>query len=189
MENFDVAIGVILKHEGGYVNHPNDNGGPTNYGLSLRFLVDYPELADFNGDGKVDIQDIKIMTREQAEQIYYELWWRKYRYDQFDDLTIAIKAFDFAINMGANRAHRLLQQAVNDAFNTNLVADGIIGPATVRAINSRSSKDDRQRLINAYSDRAWSFYQSIARNNPSQNVFLKGWKNRAYSINRVDQYA
>jgi lysozyme family protein len=33
-ENFDVCLTMLLKHEGGYVNHPKDPGGETNLGVT-----------------------------------------------------------------------------------------------------------------------------------------------------------
>lgn len=182
MSNFDDAIGVILRHEGGYVNHPNDPGGATNFGVSLRFLADYPDLGDFDGDGDVDAEDIANMTLEDAKHIYKVAWWDKYKYGQIVDQTIATKVFDFSVNMGASRAHKLLQQAMNQAFGLKLTVDGIVGPASMRTINSATDGDEEQLLLSAYCDCAWQFYQNIANNNPKLKVFLKGWKNRAYGI-------
>ena len=34
LTKFDDIIEVVLKHEGGYVNDPNDLGGETNYGIT-----------------------------------------------------------------------------------------------------------------------------------------------------------
>lgn len=183
MSNFDAAVQVILKHEGGYVNNVNDSGGATNFGVSLRFLAEHPDYGDFNHDGVVDAKDIRGMTVENAKDIYRHFWWEKYGYGNIEDQTIATKVFDFSVNMGASRAHKLLQQAINEAFGDKLVVDGMLGKASFGAINSRSGIDDQQLLINAYCEQAWKFYQGLIRNNAKLAVFQKGWKNRAYSIN------
>ena len=39
MADFDEAIKVIFKHEGGYVYDPDDPGGETKYGISKRRLL------------------------------------------------------------------------------------------------------------------------------------------------------
>ena len=182
MADFNSAIKLVLQHEGGYVNHPNDPGGATNWGVSLRFLQDHSDVGDINHDGKVDIEDIANMSIDDAKLIYKTLWWDKYGYGKFPDQTIATKVFDFAINMGAPRAHILLQQALNKAFGLRLTCDGIIGPASLKVIASVADGDQEQRLLNAYCDEAWAFYQRLVTNNPKLGVFLKGWKNRAYSI-------
>lgn len=186
MSSFDKAIGTILKHEGGYVNHPADPGGATSFGISLRFLADYPDIGDFDGDGDVDVDDIRIMTKEDASKIYKQAWWDKYKYGLINDQTIATKIFDFSVNMGASRAHILLQQALNQAFGLQLKQDGIIGPNTRNVINSVVDGSGEQQLIDAYSLVAWQFYQRLVNNNPKLGVFLKGWKNRAYSISKAN---
>jgi len=56
-EKFNFSISAILKHEGGYSNHPSDSGGPTNYGISFRLLKDM--AIDINHDDKIDFDDIK----------------------------------------------------------------------------------------------------------------------------------
>ena len=54
---FNKCIKIILRNEGGYVNHPSDPGGETNMGIAKRF---YPNL------------DIENLTEEEAIKIYYE---------------------------------------------------------------------------------------------------------------------
>lgn len=187
MTRFDRAIAVILEHEGGYVNHPNDPGGATNYGISLRFLADQPTtVGDFDGDGDVDVEDIANMDINDAKSVYRKCWWDKYKYESIHDLTIATKVFDFSVNMGAPRAHKLLQAAMNKSCGLKLTIDGVLGPASFKAINAIADGDDEQQLLRAYCDEAWAFYQSIATKNPKLKVFLKGWKNRAFSLSTAN---
>ena len=40
-ENFDTALKALLKHEGGYVNHPQDPGGMTNLGVTKRVWEEF----------------------------------------------------------------------------------------------------------------------------------------------------
>jgi lysozyme family protein len=181
MSTFEDAIPAILQHEGGYVNHPNDPGGATNFGVSLRFLADHPDMGDFDGDGDVDVEDIRNMSVEQAAEIYRQLWWDKYGYGRIIDQTIATKVFDLSVNMGAKRAHILLQTALNNAFGLNLTVDGVLGPASIGVINS-CTDDDEQTLITAYCDEAFGFYQRLIAKNPKFKAFEKGWKRRAYSV-------
>jgi lysozyme family protein len=182
MSNFDKAIKLILKHEGGYVNNPNDNGGPTAFGVSLAFLKGCGDLGDFDHDGDVDIEDIKNMTVDQATLIYKTQWWDKYKYSAVTDLTIATKIFDFSVNMGSSRAHKLLQTSLNKAFGLKLTVDGVLGNATFSMINAVKDGSGEQQLLDAYCNEAWMFYQQLILNNPKFKVFEKGWKNRAYSI-------
>ena len=187
MSTFEKAIPIVLAHEGGYVNHPSDPGGATSFGISLRFLADYPDLGDFDHDGDVDINDIKLMTREDAVEIYRTAWWDKFGYERIEDQTIATKVFDLSVNMGAKRAHILLQVALNRAFGLQIAAEGNLGPITVGAINSAVDGDGEQVLLDAYCDEAWGFYQRLVQKKPSSAVFLKGWKNRAFHLGRANE--
>ncbi len=63
MSNFEKAVEKVLEHEGGYVDHKNDPGGATNYGISLRFVKQSTGIdLDVDGDGDIDADDIKAMT-------------------------------------------------------------------------------------------------------------------------------
>lgn len=188
MSAFENAITVILKHEGGFVDNPNDPGGATNWGISLNFLVDHPKDGDFDHDGDVDREDILNMNRDDAIDIYKKFWWDKFNYGLIVDQTIATKVFDFSVNMGAKRSHMLLQQALNTAFDLGLTVDGILGKASMSVINSCTDGDREQQLLNAYCDEAWTFYQNLIIKNPKLQVFAKGWKNRAYSIKSANAF-
>ncbi len=187
MSTFEKAIPIVLRNEGGLVNNPNDPGGITNYGISLRFLADHPELGDFDHDGDVDAEDIKNMNVEEAMNIYKSQWWDKFKYGSINDQTISTKVFDFSVNMGSKRAHMLLQSALNKSLGLKLTVDGIIGNATMSVINSVTDGAGEQQLITAYCDEAYAFYLSIIKNNPKLQVFEKGWKNRAYAISKANQ--
>ena len=109
--SFDFALAVILKHEGGYVNHPSDPGGETNFGISKRA---YPSL------------NIKTLTKEQAGEIYRRDYWDPIKGDSLP-LMLSIFAFDTAVNMGVSRAAHMLQGAAG------VTQDGVIGPKTLKA--------------------------------------------------------
>ena len=68
MSNFEFAHKFTSKWEGGFVDHKNDPGGATNYGVSLRWLKN--EGIDIDGDGKIDINDIKALTPSKAAELF-----------------------------------------------------------------------------------------------------------------------
>lgn len=185
MSNFERAINKVLEHEGGYVNNPNDKGGHTNFGITLGLIQDLH--IDLNEDGVINWVDIKTMSIEDAKDIYKKQWWDKQGYGKINDQTIATKVFDFAINMGAPRAHKLLQEAVNIALGTNLVVDGNLGPTSIKTINSAITDLQKQKILDAYCNTAWGFYTRLAERNSKLKVFLRGWRNRAYDIDRVGE--
>lgn len=160
-DKFRQAVEVVLKHEGGYVNNPNDPGGETKYGISKR---SYPHL------------DIKNLTKEQATQIYYDDWWQKYRYGEIKDLAVATKVFDLSVNMGPSAAHRILQRAVNFVSAAELKVDGILGPLTLAAVNAA----DPEKVLQMMRYKAAEYYHALAKRSAESRVFLLGWLNRAY---------
>lgn len=109
MGDFHRCIDLILAEEGGYVNHPNDPGGETKYGISQRA---YPQL------------DIRHLTRARAVSLYQSDYWQPIRGDQFPD-PLALLLLDCAIQQGPVTAIQLLQEALG------IPMDGIPGPITV----------------------------------------------------------
>ena len=122
--NFELAIERILQAEGGYVNHPSDPGGETQWGISKR---SYPTL------------DIKNLTRNQAKAIYQRDFWNAINADEMYD-GVAFQTLDFAVNSGIQTAIRYLQRALNVAD------DGHWGPTTLEASKNMSESDQIMRL-------------------------------------------
>jgi lysozyme family protein len=152
MSKFEDAIDFVIQNEGGLVNDPHDPGGLTNYGISQST---YPNI------------DIRNLSRDVAVEIYRRDYWR---YDGIENQRVATKLFDAHVNMGPMRAVRLMQLAVGAIEAGPIVADGIIGSATVEAINAA----DPDRLLDEYKARLAKYYVDL--NNPD---FLLGWLRRA----------
>lgn len=178
---FDHAIRVAFKHEGYYSDDPDDPGGVTKYGISLRAAQQMGDLdgdgkldADINGDGYVDARDIRLLTPEKALAIYRRAYWRPV-YNQLP-VAVAIKLFDLAINMGPKQAHILLQRAARSCTGTHLAEDGIIGRLTLNEIN----KCYTPTIMASLRSEAAGFYRQLAAQRPASHKFLKGWLNRAY---------
>lgn len=186
MASFEKAIPIILKHEGGFVNHSSDPGGATNYGISLRFLRGLPIIdADLNGDGNVDIEDIKNMTAEQAIKLYKKYFWDTNKYQNINDDTIATKIFDMTVNMGAKRSHMITQTALNKCFGMKLTVDGILGPATISVINAIED-DNEQIVLTTICQEQFAFYLRLVEQKPELKVFINGWKRRAFSLSKAN---
>lgn len=94
---FEFLVGIILKHEGGYVFDPDDPGGETKFGISKRA---YPNL------------DIKNLTRQQAIEIYKRDYYDKLGVGLLDDIRLAYQYFDMGVNGGVGRAKQLMGKAV-----------------------------------------------------------------------------
>lgn len=158
---FDKAIQAVLKHEGGYVNNPKDPGGETNFGISKK---SYPDL------------DIPNLTKEDAIAIYKRDFWDKQPYKLIVFDPLCIKAFDMSINIGPKSANKSLQIAVN-AFDYDLDEDGVLGPKSLKAINSCTPIT----LLVEYKHKLIDHYKGLVAKNHRLNPFLKGWIKRALS--------
>lgn len=111
--NYDKAFGIIIGHEGGYVNDPRDPGGETKYGISKRA---YPN------------EDIKGLTLERAKELYRRDYWDAVEAESLP-VGVRLMVFDCAVNCGLTAAKKLLQRAAGAKD------DGIIGPRTREAIS------------------------------------------------------
>jgi lysozyme family protein len=145
---FESIIERVLGHEGGYVNHPDDPGGETNWGISKR---SYPHL------------DIANLTRSEAVQIYYRDFWLPCL-RAASNQALAFLMLDAAVNHGMGNACRFLQRAVGVAD------DGSIGPITVAAVR-RMDLADVQLLFMAERFEFWAKLKSF-------DSFGRGWVRR-----------
>ncbi|MEM9761795.1 MAG: glycosyl hydrolase 108 family protein [Pseudomonadota bacterium] len=164
-ERFRDAHKIVRKWEGGFVDDPHDRGGVTKWGVSLRALVAYG--LDFNGDGAVNRHDIKEMTPEQAEDVYFREYWVAVDCDKLPD-GVAHMHHDAAVNQGPARAARFLQRAVGAK------PDGKIGPRTLAAVGRRSPA----KIVREYAARRMVHYGSL-----SQFVrYGLGWARRLVDV-------
>lgn len=165
MSNAQKAINQVLIHEGGYVNHPNDRGGATNWGITKRVYEEFMNRS-------VSLDEMKNMPKGNAYTIYKEKYWDKVKGDEIKSYAKSYALFDQAVNRGHVSAIKQAQKILG------ITQDGIIGPQTLKHINESKDKD----FINKYLGESENFYRTLASNDPSQMVFLNGWLNRVSSI-------
>lgn len=162
-------IDDILRREGGFVDHPADSGGPTNFGITQRTLSRYLGRA-------VSVGEVRRLSRELAEEIYRTEFFLAPRIDTLPP-RIQPFAFDSAANHGPQRAIRFVQQVCNATGFGPLDVDGVCGPATRRAAQEADQAMGDWFLAALVEERR-NFYRLIVQNDPSQEVFLNGWMNR-----------
>jgi lysozyme family protein len=165
MSIFELSIPTILRHEGGFVDDPNDAGGATRYGISLRWLrTIWPSAT---------IDSIRNLTVGDASQLYLVHWWNQYGYGRVLDQSIATKIFDTAVNMGPVPAHKIVQEAAG------ATADGILGLESITAINAQQASALLPRMRDLQAAR----YREIAIERPQDAKFLNDWLDRAFDRN------
>ena len=102
--NFSNALRHVLRHEGGWSDHPKDPGGATMKGVTLLVY-----RRHFGADkGKNDLRQI---TEAQLEQVYRSGYWDKCHCDELPT-GIDYVVFDAAVNSGPGRGAKWLQAAI-----------------------------------------------------------------------------
>lgn len=161
-KNFAMSLLLVLRHEGGFVDHKSDPGGPTNLGITL---ATYKKCINPKGT----IAGLKALTKEQAGECYRRQFWNAINGDLLPD-GVDYAAFDFAVNSGPARAVKYLQSAVGTK------QDGKLGPETLAAIKEHPAA----RLVNALCDSRLVFMRGAKGKDgaPLWPTFGKGWTRR-----------
>lgn len=103
MAEFAVAHCFTAQWESGLINHPADPGGITNYGVSLRWLRSLGhDLGDIDGDGDIDADDVRALTREQAAALFKARFWDDYGLGSLPQATATCQ-YDCAVIPGRAR--------------------------------------------------------------------------------------
>jgi lysozyme family protein len=117
---FDEAFDLLLGHEGDFVDHPNDPGGATRWGITERVARKYGYAGR--------MQDFPV---EFAKRIAKADYWDAVRADELP-AAVRFEVFDGAYNSGAAQSIKWLQRAAST------VDDGKLGPATLAAVWARN---------------------------------------------------
>jgi lysozyme family protein len=153
--NFNMAVALTLKNEGGYVDNLSDPGGATNMGVLQRDLPNIP---------------IQTLTAAQA-MIFYEIIFWKPLYDEIEDQFVANKLFDMGVLFGMGTAVQMLQGILK------LAVDGVFGPQTLAAVNGADSFS----LLVAYKTVLVQHAINIGAEHPEEREFVVGWMRRVNS--------
>ncbi len=164
---FDRALVYTLENEGGFSNHPLDRGGATMLGITQDTYARWLKRP-------VSVSEMRMLTANDVAPIYHAFYWTPINADQILDSPTATAIFDMAVNFGPSASQRLAQATCND-LGLSLAVDGKIGPKSLSAINSLPHEE----FIDSFRSHVLARYAAIVDHNPSQAVFLKGWRNRA----------
>ena len=179
-----LAVPQIAKEigarEGGYVNDPDDPGGATNFGVTIGTMRRLG--LDLDRDGDVDLQDVKILTREQAEAIFVQHYYERPGIGQLPE-PLQASVFDMYVNAGHNGV-KILQKLLRQ-MGQNIAIDGAIGPQTAEAAHTafHAAPD---HLVDAYGIARRNYYFRIADRRPASRKYARtraggkgGWIKRA----------
>lgn len=158
--NWDNSFKLMLKSEGGFVNHPSDPGGMTNLGVTKATWENWVGRES-------DEAEMRGLTPEKVEPLYKKKYFDAVRGDELP-MGLDYLMFDFAVNAGAGRAIKTLQTAVG------VTPDGGFGPMTMAAVQAV----DPNELIERFSQAKEDFYRSLT----TFATFGKGWLNRVADV-------
>jgi len=161
-----------MEREGGYVDHPMDRGGPTNYGITQKTLSNWRNV-------EVTKDAVRGLKPHEAMDIYYSEYWLRPGFDHLplhDDVVEMV--FDMAVMAGPHRAVQTLQEAVGAKV------DGLIGPKTRKAVTQMSQQEVAAQFMAARIERIGR----IVADDPSQAVFAAGWNARLAKFVRAIPY-
>lgn len=154
--DFDTAFTKLLGHEGGYVNHPNDPGGETNWGVTKAVA------RDFGYTGSM-----RDMPRDTAKRIYRVKYWDAVKADEMP-AAVRYPLFDAAVNSGVGQAARWLQRALGVAD------DGKIGAITI----AKAKQSDGVAVASAMIGQRLQFMTNLS----TWPAFGKGWARRIAAL-------
>jgi lysozyme family protein len=159
-DNWDACFAMVLKHEGGYVNHPSDPGGMTNLGVTKRVWEEFVGHT-------VDEAAMRALTPDMVKPLYKKNYWDKIKGDQLP-AGIDYAAYDLAVNSGTGRAAKYLQRIAG------VPDDGVIGPKSMEAIMAC----DPEETVDAICEMRLEFLQKL----PTWGTFGKGWGRRVEEV-------
>ncbi|EMJ4788510.1 glycoside hydrolase family 108 protein [Klebsiella oxytoca] len=170
----DQIFNAILEKEGGYVNNPNDKGGPTNWGITQAVA----RAHGYNGD-------MRNLTRQQALDILEADYWYGPRFDQISAVSPAIAAelCDTGVNMGPSVQVKWFQRWLNvfnnqQSYYPDLNVDGQIGPRSISALKAYFAvrgKEGEEVLLCALNCSQGQRYLELAEQRPANESFVYGW--------------
>ena len=138
-ELFSKISSVILQHEGGYVNDPNDRGGETNMGITIATWRAYAP-SDLGIEATTNT--LRNMTKEQAEIIYYNHYWEPKGFCKLETIKIASMLYDWTITSG--RAVTQVRKMLHNEYNINLVVSNTMDDDMIHCINAI---EDQEQLL------------------------------------------
>ncbi|WP_371808247.1 holin-associated N-acetylmuramidase [Ruegeria sp. HKCCA5491] len=170
----------IVAREGGFVDDPDDPGGATKYGVTIHTMRRLG--LDLSGDGKINREDVRLLTKSQAVDIFVTHYFKGPRLGLLPfDLQPSL--FDMHVNSGA-QAVKILQILLRDM---GIFTGRRWGRWTATAnAAQKASRPEPAVLKDAYGVARRNYYFRLADHRPSTRKYARtraggkgGWIRRA----------
>ncbi len=175
----DIAEEIVAR-EGGFVNDGDDPGGATKHGVTIHTMRRLG--LDLDGDGNVDVADVRRLSRAGAVDIFIRHYFERPRIDMLPK-ALWPTVFDMYVNAGSN-AVRILQRLLRQ-MGHEVAVDGMIGPITAMAAQ-QAEQAAPDHIVDAYGIARRNYYFRLADNRPASRKYARsraggkgGWIRRA----------
>lgn len=158
-KQFTEVMKHVLESEGGYVNHPKDPGGATNFGIAFNY-----NQSILTKYGIIKPEQMKALQKETAIQIYYDKYWKASKAETIPHSGLAYLYFDMVVNAGQGMADKLFAKATSDEV-FHFEADG------------KNQWFWLQQCVK-YAKARHSYYVSLNQ----WSTFGRGWSNRLWDV-------
>lgn len=177
-EFFLHAVEETLVAEGVLSDETWDPGGVTKYGIIKDTLDEYVAKT-----GKLAGKAIFYLTKEDAVDIYWELFWLKGKINLIPDKYVAAECFDSGVNCGVFTGVKFMQRALNFLRPkgwAEIDDDGDIGPKeTLPLLNWMLKNGFRINLIVAMNGELYRHYVETGKRNEALRAGAsRGWMRR-----------
>ena len=152
----------------GWADDPDDLGGQTMVGVTM---ATYEEYCRRKGYPKPTTGRLMDLSYNDWKSILKMLYWDRWNADEIRSQSIAEIVCDF---VWASGVHGI--KVPQDLLG--VIPDGIVGPKTLVAVNSRNPRE----LFDQIKIARFDFIEDICRKRPANNKFKRGWMNRINDI-------
>lgn len=168
----DKLINDLIEREGGYVDHPDDKGGATKYGITESVAREYGYLGP-----------MKDMPRDIAYKIDELRYWKPIRGDDLAWLSekVCEEVFDTSVNCGVFSAVKFLQESLNalnnkEYYYKDVIIDGNMGNKTIAALqNYIVKRKDIDVLLKSLNCLQGAYYCKSTLHRKKNESFYFGW--------------
>jgi lysozyme family protein len=172
-EAFNKIMESVFRAEGGFIAGENIEQ-PTNFGITLSTMRRLS--MDLDGDNDIDIDDVRLMDKAKAKEIYWREYWHENDISKYPEHLWA-DLFDATVNFGKYGAIRVLQKAINSMYDIDVLkVDGISGKNTIKFAHNSGILADRYKTWRT------GRYWRIVRENPEKIKYIHGWIKRTFNI-------